>query len=673
MKVRYLLMLLAVLILATFSGCFKAVPVQETRYAAWKNQNKVQDWKDLARFLERNPVVMHLHEYLSRQSWAEGYYKQFADSPFFASSIGSPPMWHDMPTRVDEFPVRLEMELGRKLKRLEYNELGLWAAWQMLAYRQGPRDWGSNLVSHRSMVMQAKWKNMGLQIPTRFRADSWRPRDPDVPMTWIRAYSPSRSHEEMAHFYGCLFKLQGKVHPLHAFFEGNLENCFHDDIVIKKGSPEDEKILTHYFSILQGLRSRDPKLIQKANLLIPKVGYIYNLEYRLAHFNRYQLDLNTISAVLNVDEWFQFLIKRPPRNYFVDGTGYDYYLPLLAAVVFDHLKIVKTLMEKDVYLTHDRNELLFESAKHGSHSVFEYLMAKIKTPPNSSSQGDYFQTFYRNDHTRECEECFPFVTPYSINEFRCKGPEEQRCYYIDAQRMMEIAVNEESVFSKCSHDLSTYSFFYMTPLMSSDRHWIVNTNQVDMMNPVDFAGIASHYEKVHVFYPVKTLLMIAAEYGREEMIKYLLKNGADVNAGAGGLSALSYAAKYDYIDIARHLLEAGARLEDRWEVEDEADVLKAFVGYSAACDTNPVLSSSKRIRTRWTYPQWHHPLVTAAREGHLEMVKLLLSRMTDARYAVIVSKALEMVRGVDVFEYPQIEQELISHQKRNREPSPALE
>ncbi|PKN44424.1 MAG: hypothetical protein CVU59_11670, partial [Deltaproteobacteria bacterium HGW-Deltaproteobacteria-17] len=43
--------------------------------------------------------------------------------------------------------------------------------------------------------------------------------------------------------------------------------------------------------------------------------------------------------------------------------------------------------------------------------------------------------------------------------------------------------------------------------------------------------------------------MTAAEYGRAEVVDELIRMGADVNAGTGGLTALVYAAKYGYVDI----------------------------------------------------------------------------------------------------------------------------
>jgi hypothetical protein len=56
-----------------------------------------------------------------------------------------------------------------------------------------------------------------------------------------------------------------------------------------------------------------------------------------------------------------------------------------------------------------------------------------------------------------------------------------------------------------------------------------------------------------------TLLMLASNYGREEVVKFLIDQGADVNAEATCYNtAMSFAAQHGHLGIIELLLDAGA-------------------------------------------------------------------------------------------------------------------
>lgn len=123
-----------------------------------------------------------------------------------------------------------------------------------------------------------------------------------------------------------------------------------------------------------------------------------------------------------------------------------------------------------------------------------------------------------------------------------------------------------------------------------------------------------------------TPLMLAAQYGREEIMALLIERGADPNRRGGGeRTALQYATEKNRIAIAKRLLDAGAdingydstRLTPVTMAADRryTDLALLFIGRGA--DVNVQHTQG------WT------PLIDAARNGDLRLVKALLDAGAD--------------------------------------------
>lgn len=90
-------------------------------------------------------------------------------------------------------------------------------------------------------------------------------------------------------------------------------------------------------------------------------------------------------------------------------------------------------------------------------------------------------------------------------------------------------------------------------------------------------------------------LHVAADFGRAEIVSYLLERGADINRRGGtyGGSALNEAACEGHLEVVRHLLDAGAELD--------------------------------------TSEPERNPLFGAILDGHSEVVRFLIERGIDYR------------------------------------------
>ena len=192
---------------------------------------------------------------------------------------------------------------------------------------------------------------------------------------------------------------------------------------------------------------------------------------------------------------------------------------------------------------------------------------------------------------------------------------------------------------------------------STALHWAAERDDLDMADQLIRAGArvtARTREGV-------TPLQLAATNGSATMIDRLLKAGADVNAplSAGGDTALMMAARTGKTDAIRVLVEAGGNVNAKeswggttalmWAVsEGHADAARMLIGAGADVNarSNYVAAANGRgfegrtpVGNR-TDPKaeefasgWLTPLTLAAREGDVEMARVLVSANADINAA----------------------------------------
>ena len=192
---------------------------------------------------------------------------------------------------------------------------------------------------------------------------------------------------------------------------------------------------------------------------------------------------------------------------------------------------------------------------------------------------------------------------------------------------------------------------------STALHWAAERDDLDMADQLIRAGArvtARTREGV-------TPLQLAATNGSAAMIDRLLKAGADVNASlsAGGDTALMMAARTGKTDAIRVLVEAGGNVNAKeswggttalmWAVsEGHADAARLLIGAGADVNarSNYVAAANGRgfegrtpVANR-TDPKAEEfasglltPLTLAAREGDVEMARVLVSANADVNAA----------------------------------------
>ncbi len=133
--------------------------------------------------------------------------------------------------------------------------------------------------------------------------------------------------------------------------------------------------------------------------------------------------------------------------------------------------------------------------------------------------------------------------------------------------------------------LSSLALFILFSIAahSQSLHTAVSTNNLDLLKKYIKKYGINYPEDQH--YP----LVAAAKYGRFEQVKYLIENGADINAREyKDRTALLYAIKNDHLEIAKYLLgfQPDLRLKDyssksALEIAHEKGHYKKLIKYIA--------------------------------------------------------------------------------------------
>uniref|UniRef100_A0A8C0FY02 K Homology domain-containing protein n=1 Tax=Bubo bubo TaxID=30461 RepID=A0A8C0FY02_BUBBB len=128
------------------------------------------------------------------------------------------------------------------------------------------------------------------------------------------------------------------------------------------------------------------------------------------------------------------------------------------------------------------------------------------------------------------------------------------------------------------------------------------------------ANIEDHNENGH------TPLMEAASAGHVEVARVLLEYGAGINTHSNEFkeSALTLACYKGHLDMVRFLLEAGADQEHKTD--------EMHTALMEACMVSTALLIERGANLEEVNDEGYTPLMEAAREGHEEMVALLLAQ-----------------------------------------------
>ena len=131
-----------------------------------------------------------------------------------------------------------------------------------------------------------------------------------------------------------------------------------------------------------------------------------------------------------------------------------------------------------------------------------------------------------------------------------------------------------------------------------------------------------------------TALMLAARTGKVDAVKLLVDNGAQVNAIEtwGGTTALMWAVSERHLDTAKMLIARGADVNARSYFVPSAHG-RGFEG------ATPQPPKADQV-VDGLAGGWLTPLMFAAREGDLEMMRTLVAAGADLNASQVTEKTL---------------------------------
>jgi ankyrin repeat protein len=121
-----------------------------------------------------------------------------------------------------------------------------------------------------------------------------------------------------------------------------------------------------------------------------------------------------------------------------------------------------------------------------------------------------------------------------------------------------------------------------------------------------------------------TALMMAARTGKTDALRVLVEGGANVNAREawGGTTALMWAVSEGHADAAQLLVDAGADINARSNYVAAANG-RGFEGRT------PLANRAADARPEEFASGWLTPLMFAAREGHVDLARVLVNARAD--------------------------------------------
>jgi len=123
----------------------------------------------------------------------------------------------------------------------------------------------------------------------------------------------------------------------------------------------------------------------------------------------------------------------------------------------------------------------------------------------------------------------------------------------------------------------------------------------------------------------------AAEFGRYKIARYLIERGANVNEVGGlGWTALHEASVRGYYEIVKLLIENGADVNAKYDyVFKEYELHISMSGDFNTPTNDMALIDEEVINRQEGKPLNWTPIHLAAREGHIDIVKLLIKHGSD--------------------------------------------